>query len=573
MQDSSSSRSLAPTLAALAAFTLLLFPACARKTPQPEAPSAQKAAEPTRWALSDEAASMYYFLVLQDAKLNRNDQAALLAFQELIKIDPTARVYAESAEYFWNNGNLQQAVSILEAGLVKYPRHADMTILLAYSYYNSERKNEAIALLQDYLTVSPAQGSVRQELANLLIQEGRHAEGLDALDALSKENLSPELRYFRAKALAGLGRYSEAIAEAKRAVETEPFFIRAWAELAYLYDVTKDFVSAEQTYSYLLEIGEDNPDIRLRLIELNIGLNNPNRALEFFQNGPDTLGFTLKTASAFLDEGFHDYAREVLIPLEEGGEVPPEAKLFLAVIAYEKDGDVESALEHLNGIPSGHRLSVNAVKMRLQLLAANGRSDEAVPLAEKAVGKFPADKDMWLIYGELLEDAERPEEALDVLARALKRWPDDTTLLYEQAALFHTLGRENEALAAMEKIITINPDHADALNFAGYVLADRGENLERALLMITRADRLKPNNAYILDSLAWVHFRLGRIDEAWDIIQRAASLSPQEYTVWEHFGDIARKLGLVEEARKGYENALRFAPEDKPSIREKLESL
>jgi tetratricopeptide (TPR) repeat protein len=134
-------------------------------------------------------------------------------------------------------------------------------------------------------------------------------------------------------------------------------------------------------------------------------------------------------------------------------------------------------------------------------------------------------------------------------------------------------------MALMEKVVLQFPDHALALNYVGYNLADSGIELERALALIQRAAELEPEADFIIDSLAWAHFRLGNIEEAWTQIQRAVGLSkngPEDPSMLEHFGDIAFARGDKANARDGWEASeeifLKYnLKNDAQRVRKKLE--
>ena len=145
-------------------------------------------------------------------------------------------------------------------------------------------------------------------------------------------------------------------------------------------------------------------------------------------------------------------------------------------------------------------------------------------------------------------------------------------LLYQYGALIDRSGDRKAAIAIMKRIVSKNPDHADALNYIGYSMVEEGHDYERALSLIKKADKLKPGNGYIVDSLAWANFRMGRLEEAWKQIQRAVDLSKDDPTMWEHYGDIAAKLGHADKAKKGYRNALKYKHENPDSIKKKLGS-
>ncbi len=93
------------------------------------------------------------------------------------------------------------------------------------------------------------------------------------------------------------------------------------------------------------------------------------------------------------------------------------------------------------------------------------------------------------------------------------------------------------------------------------------------MVLISRANRLEPDNGYIIDSLAWVNYRMGNFDEAWKQINRAISIRSKQPELWEHYADIAIALGKKKEAAKGYKKALSLNPKNTDELRRKLEEL
>lgn len=169
---------------------------------------------------------------------------------------------------------------------------------------------------------------------------------------------------------------------------------------------------------------------------------------------------------------------------------------------------------------------------------------------------------------------ERYREALSAASAAQSIWPSDDEIAYVYGSVLDSLGRKREALAVMEEIIARSPEDYQALNYVGYSLAEQGKELDRAISLLSAALKQAPDHAYILDSLAWAHFRRGEIAEAWAFISRATSLPDGgDPTIWEHYGDIANAQGLKKEARIGWERALELDHPNPEIIRNKLNSL
>jgi Tfp pilus assembly protein PilF len=115
----------------------------------------------------------------------------------------------------------------------------------------------------------------------------------------------------------------------------------------------------------------------------------------------------------------------------------------------------------------------------------------------------------------------------------------------------------------MEKVVELQPDHIDALNYLGYTWAENNTHLEKALAYIKKAIALKPDNGYILDSLGWVYFRMGELEKAKTELERALALEPKDPYIHEHMGDIYLATGQKQKAKEAYRQAMEMFKDQK----------
>ena len=179
--------------------------------------------------------------------------------------------------------------------------------------------------------------------------------------------------------------------------------------------------------------------------------------------------------------------------------------------------------------------------------------------------------------GDALRRDERYAEAIRSYDMALslsgepsrEQWP----LFYSRGIGFERTGDWPRAEADFRMALQLEPDQPQVLNYLGYSFVDRGENLDEALAMIERAVAARPDQGYILDSLAWALYRMGRVDEALMPMERASLLEPLDPIVTDHLGDVYWAVGRVLEARFQWRRALSFNPAeaDATRIRRKLE--
>ena len=249
-----------------------------------------------------------------------------------------------------------------------------------------------------------------------------------------------------------------------------------------------------------------------------------------------------------------------------------------------------------------------------QLFLEMKRPEEAVAAFERALRVAPDDLRLRLMLGHLYAGLGKTDQAVAVLAPIPDRLPQKPLLLSriclaqekipeaarylglaEEAAvkagdqrffdkgfylyyasLCDRLGAPERCLEEGEKALALAPNDAECANFVGYTLADLNRDLPRAEKLIRQAVTAEPDNAAYLDSLAWVCYRYGRFDDAWETIRRVLDAWGDEKpdpVVLEHAGDIAVAKGLIIEAREYYTKALSAGAVKPGLLKEKLRKL
>ena len=237
--------------------------------------------------------------------------------------------------------------------------------------------------------------------------------------------------------------------------------------------------------------------------------------------------------------------------LEEnpGAERDPDpAYLNLARIAEEEKRYAE-ALRWLDRVGGGEQY-VNARVRRALVLGKMKRVEEGRKvLAETPVASNEERTQVVLAEAQLLREAKRYRDAFDVLAQGLARAPDDAGLLYDAAMAAERLDKLDVMESHLRQLIKLRPDNAHAYNALGYTFADRNIRLQEARELIEKALSLAPDDGYILDSMGWVHFRLGDLPRAREYLERAYKLKP-EAEVAAHLGEVMWAQGERESARR-----------------------
>ena len=522
---------------------------------------------------SAEAEAIYSYLAYRELlQEDKKDQAAQ-ALEQAIALAPTPELYLELGNLHWRASKFADALVVLNQGLARYPDFEALVSTLAKTYAAQGRFDDAVLVLDDYREKHPEQIDLAHEAALYRLEQGEFGEAVDRLNAIPQKDANATTKFLLGKGFFGLELYDKAITAYQQAVAADPEYYNAWIELGLTYEVQKNYIDAERVFAKLVDLGIGNQQILFRLIELNLKLNNPDQALAYVQQGADDQSLVLEAANLLLNQDFFDHAAELLDPMTQENPIPSDALFFLAVLEYEGRDNADKAMAYLEAIPASHQHYERSLIFRIHLLYQKNQREAARELCLTAVTLFPRQPEFRIIMAEMHEFEKEYQQALDVLLKATALWPENTTILYRLGLIYDRMEHRDQAMIMMEKVISKDPEHADALNFLGYTLAEQGRDLERAQLLIESALKVKPDNGYFVDSLAWVYFKQGKNTLAWQEIRRAVQLVDSDPVIWEHYGDIARAMGFISRAREGYANSLDLEGENAEKVRAKLNSL
>ncbi|MDX1464901.1 MAG: tetratricopeptide repeat protein [Halomonas sp.] len=380
---------------------------------------------------------------------------------------------------------------------------------------------------------APAGNRVDAELATALLEAaaGQPAAADHRLTRLARQAPErPELWNLRARLALEAEAPAAAREHARRGLAVSPGDPRLMLLLARAELALGSVEAAEDAIEALLADHGDDPSLRLSLARL------------------------------FLEREHLAPARRLLLPLVGDDEVPPMALLLLGAIAEER-GEIGNALLYYRQVPEGEQFLPARVNAARMLMEADRRLDARSFLRLERLRHEAYQSELAAVEVELLDEAGLPDQANALLDSELARRPDDERLRYQRAMRAFADGDLAAMEADLRHIIEHDPDNATALNALGYTLADADleGRLDEARALIERAYELAPDNPAILDSLGWVHYRLGDPARALPWLRRAwAAMQDQEIAahlievLWA-LGEKAEARALLEEARQRFE--------------------
>jgi len=372
------------------------------------------------------------------------------------------------------------------------------------------------------------------------LQSGYPERAVSAAEAgLGRDPDSRELATLRAQALIEAGREEDGIEAVK--------------ELAIRYP--------------------EDGELRIYLARQLLEAGRAAEALEHFRRAledrPDDTGLLYATGLLSMEAGQLERARHYLTRLLEIGGREDEVYFFLGQIAEDLEEHAE-AIDWYTRVRGDNREP--ATFRRALLLGEVDRVDEA---RELLVGMRRDNPDetvrSYLIEGEILRRARQLDTAMELYGEALAEEPGNLDLMYGRALVAVLKDDVGSAERDLRYILDREPDNAMALNALGYTLVDATDRHEEGMELVRRAYALEPDNAAVLDSMGWGHYRLGNHEQALEYLRRAYEMMP-DAEIGAHLGEVLWKTNERDEARRIWEEARELDP-DHPVLKETLERL
>ena len=507
---------------------------------------------------------LYEFLLAEVALQRGNVGLAAQAYVDLAKKTRDPRVAKRATEialYARMSGIAAESARIW---LETEPQSAQALQTLTGLLVSTNRLDEAQPYLKSLLVSggrSPADGFL--QLNRLLGSNPDKAATLRTIQGLATAFPDlPEAKFAIAQAALAAGQDPLALAQVREAASMRPDWELAALFEAQLLQKTSVSAARERLAAYL----KRNPKAREARMSYARALvaeqKLPEAHAEFqrllteFPDNPDVV-----YAVGLLAFQLNDYpaARQSLERLlTMNFRDRNTLRLYLGQIA-EEEKKLPDALRWYGEVTRGEQY-LNAQLRYAQVLAKQGNLEGARSHLRQ-IGPANAQQKGQLVLAEaaLLRDAKREREAFDLVAGALGEQPDNPDLLYDYAMLAEKIDRIDAMETSLRKLIVLRPDHAHAYNALGYSLADRNQRLPEAKQLIEKGLSLAPNDAFILDSMGWVFYRMGDNKTAIEYLRRAFAMRP-DAEIAAHLGEVLWANGERVEAEKIWGDAMRQYP-------------
>ena len=466
------------------------------------------------------------------------------------------------------------AARFYKDALEKYPESFEIRYSLAECYFRLQKFTDALKTLEaiypEDVDVFSLRGICYRSLGkNLEAKEAylKVAE-LDSLDQTAFTFLASEYRR--------LNKLDSLAWTYKHLVQIDNRSYRWWAELGQLLNQQGKNEEAKEAYRQSLEIqtGRENLLALVGMAESYRQLNQPDSASFLYnqavQLDPNNSYLNRELASHYADLDSTYKALEYALKLTRLEPNNLSAKRYLAIMYIRADSiyqaeELLKALVNAGDNEPGNFFYLGRIAiMKQDYESAREYMTILTTVADTIV-------DGWLDLGFIYRNQNDTAKSINVYNSGLNfvnNKDDSVRLMFAIGSTLERTKRIKESTETFEKILKLDPAHSPSLNYLGYMLADRGENLEYAHELIKKALDLAPQNAAYIDSYGWVMFRLGKYDSAATYLEKAVSLETDPI-IFDHLGDTYKAMGKTDDARMWWQKALELEPTN-DSIREKL---
>ncbi|PYV18169.1 MAG: hypothetical protein DMG07_04470 [Acidobacteria bacterium] len=487
--------------------------------------------------------------------------AAYEKFQSL-RADTDAG-YIEIAKYYDKAGNSEKAIEYLgKAVNGTQAENPETMMMLASAYAKLDRDKDAIPLYRKILQATGDNVAVKRQLGAALVETGAFAEAAQVLEevvAAAPRDAFALTQLGRARL--GARQAPKAIESFKQALELNAGNVEAEFYLGMGYEAGGSPEEAAKVFSHLLE--------KTRKPGGNYSDGEKANRVVFQQH----------LASAYQDMGETEKAIAVYEELVKGDPQPNSRQLFLLINAYRLNRQFDKAMNLAKQQYEKNPKETTIALVYARTLADTGKIGQGAEILGKAMQAEPANLDLYINLSQVYLQGKKYADAEKILRRAQGLQSlndgDQERIKFQLASLYERQKEFDRAESIFQEILKTNPENAGALNYIGYMLADRGVRLQEAVQYVEKALELEPNNGAYLDSLGWAFFKLNDLGKAETYLLKAVDVVKNDPTIHDHLGDLYFKAGQYEKAQDSWSKSLAHGTEAEEiqRVREKIESL
>lgn len=526
-------------------------------------------------------------LKAHDASLRNDSHTAAHLYEAVHKLNPNdTYIKRKLAVELIKVGQLKKSQALLsDVYEQKQDNHEVIGLVLAGVHTALGETQKAMNVYQNVLDSHPESEEACVFLAKAHIAEDEDTKASQLLKRCQKQMpKTPIFSYYQGKVYLEREEEAKARASFQDALKRDPHYHQAVIALGTLHQKNEHHDKAIKEYKEFLDENPMSYPVLGRLVQLLFTQAKYDEIIPYAERlsslDPKDINLKVRLGILYTDAKRYEDAmgvfKEVLVAIPDSdrvlfylGSLYQETQNYDEAIAYFSKIDEESPLFHDGHLQIAHMLHA---------MAQNGSESEErfTSFVEGAIEDHPELAfELKVVLTSFYETKEDFTRAIATLESVEEKEDFSEGHRYYLAALYDKQGQYDRAISHIKTILTSNPDHAHALNFLGYTMVERGEDLAEAYTHIKKAVNLMPEDGYIRDSLGWYYYKVGEYEKALRETKKAWELVKTDVMISKHLGLIYQKLNNFEQAEKHLKEALRYgqAENEKEAVKEALENL
>ncbi len=467
------------------------------------------------------------------------------------------------------------------------PDHEDALTGLAVVYADLGDSNRSSELLRKLTAKNPSPRTL-MALASQYEQMKDYASASETLrKALELQPDNAEIKRALAQNLLFSDRFDDALKAYSDIVAEDPKDWQSQLRISQIYRQKKDFAKAREASTKAMSIEPKNLEVQYNEINILEAEGKTNEAIAALK---DLVNATTKRSYSSGEKSNRALLLERLGLMQRNAEKYEEAVATFRQIAdldpslaprasaqvvdtYRASRDYNKALQEADSAVKQYPGDRVLVSVRASVLAELGKTDDAAGALKKLLdGKN--DRETYIALAQVYEKGKNYSEmakSIDAADKLSTDKDDKESIAFMRGAMYEKMKKFDAAETEFRKVLDLNPKNASALNYLGYMLADRNVRVNDALDYIKQALELDPDNGAYLDSLGWAYYRAGELPKAEEYLRRAVEQTAKDPTVHDHLGDVYFKQGNLKDAITQWQISLKEWDNSSPSEKDTTE--
>ncbi|HJX00387.1 MAG TPA: tetratricopeptide repeat protein [Terriglobales bacterium] len=501
---------------------------------------------------------------------------AIEQFSEIVKLEPDkvddhlllGRLYIINKDYLKAEGEFKAARQI-------QPDSEEAIINLAYLYNEEGDTKKAVEVLQS-LPEAQRSGKLYAVLGYTFEQQKEFKRAITAYQhALDQDKDNLDALRGLANSLLGDNQVDAALAQYKLVADADPQDAQAYLRMSEIYRRQGKYNEAMATLKKAEALVQDSLEVPYNEALIDEAQGKFDEAIQILQGLVEKSAKPVSTLSSnernnrsvflerlgtiYRETGRNQQAIETFRKMIELGDESAERGYSQVIDTHREDKQWNQAItvaqDAVKALPKDRSMRL----VLAQQLADNGKADEGIAMIKAELKGTAEDREVLLALSQIYGRLRRWSDADDALTKAdaLATKPEEKQYdFFLRGSYLERQKKYEPAEEMFRKVLATDARNAMALNYLGYMLADRGVRLEEALGLIKKAVQEEPQNGAYLDSLGWAYFKMGNYDLAEETLRKAIEHISKDPTVHDHLGEVYAKTGRLKLAAAQWERAL-----------------